>query len=140
MPKSVLQAVFGRIQFTLHATRRTPHGALRLVQAMSAWLVNTRSAPSRHGRDARVYGRTTTAKHKLSTPPPQTLLPAPHPLPHFPLPSPLPPSSPPTPPSSLTFPPFALSPAQPSPPPFPSEIRLNSPLPRPWRPASSSHF
>ena len=42
----------------------------RLVQAMSAWLVNTRRAPSRHRRDARVYGHTTTAMHKLSTPPP----------------------------------------------------------------------
>ena len=37
---------------------------------MSAWLVKTRRAPSRHGRDARVYGHTTTAMHKLSTPPP----------------------------------------------------------------------
>ena len=49
---------------------RTPHGASRLVQAMSAWLVKIRCAPSRHSRDARVYGHTTTAMHKLSTPPP----------------------------------------------------------------------
>ena len=70
MPKSVLRAVLGRMQFTLHATRRTTHGASRLVQAMSAWLVKTRRAPSRHGRDARVYSLTTTAMHKLSTPPP----------------------------------------------------------------------
>ena len=55
VPKSVLRAVFGRMQFTLHATRRTPHGALRLVQAMSAWLVKTRRAPSRHSRDASLY-------------------------------------------------------------------------------------
>ena len=46
--------------FTLHATRRTPHGASRLVQA------KIRRAPSRHSRDARVYGHTTTAMHKLS--------------------------------------------------------------------------
>ena len=59
------------MQFTLHATRRTPHGASRLVQAMSAWLVKTRRAPSRHSRDARVYGHTTTAINKLSAPPPQ---------------------------------------------------------------------
>ena len=59
----------GRMQFTLHATRRTPHSASRLVQAMSAWLVKTRRAPSRHSRDARVYGHTTTTMHKLSTPP-----------------------------------------------------------------------
>ena len=32
VPKSVLRAVLGRMQFTLHATRRTPHGASRLVQ------------------------------------------------------------------------------------------------------------
>ena len=69
MPKSVLRAVLGRMQFTLHATRRTPHGASRLVQATSASLVKTRRAPSRHSRDARVYGHTTTAMHKLSTPP-----------------------------------------------------------------------
>ena len=33
-------------------------------------VVKTRQAPSRHSRDARVYGHTTTAMHKLSTPPP----------------------------------------------------------------------
>ena len=67
---SVLRAVLGNMQFTLHATRRTPHGASRLVQAMPAWLVITRHAPSQHSRDARVYGHTTAAMHKLSTPPP----------------------------------------------------------------------
>ena len=41
-------------QPTLHATRRTPHRASRLVQAMPAWLVKTRRAPSRHCSDARV--------------------------------------------------------------------------------------
>ena len=70
MPKSVLRAFFGRMQFTLHATRRAPHDASRLVQAMSAWLVKTRRAPARHSRDARIYGHTTTAMHKLSTPTP----------------------------------------------------------------------
>ena len=69
VPKSVLRAVLGRMQFTLHASRRTPHGASRLVQAMSPWLVQTRRAPSRHSRDARVYGHTTTAMHHLGTPP-----------------------------------------------------------------------
>ena len=59
--KSASQAVLSRMQLTLHATRRTPHGGSRLVLAMSAWSVNTRRAPSRHGRDARVYGHTTTA-------------------------------------------------------------------------------
>ena len=73
-PKLVLGAVFGRMQFTLYATRRTPHRASRLVQAMSAWLVKTRRAPSRHSRVARVCGHTTTAMHKLSTPPPHRSL------------------------------------------------------------------
>ena len=58
---------FRRMQFNPHATRRTPHSASLLVQAMSAWLVNTRRAPSRRSRDARVYGHTTTAMHKLNT-------------------------------------------------------------------------
>ena len=35
---------------TTHTPRRTPHGALRVVQAMSAWLVKTQGAPSRHSR------------------------------------------------------------------------------------------
>ena len=39
----------------------------------SAWLVKTRRAPSRHSSDARIYGHTTTAMHKLSTPPPTPL-------------------------------------------------------------------
>ena len=77
MPKSVLRAVLGRIQFTLHATCRTPHGASRLVQAMSAWLVKTRRGPSRRSRDARGYGHTNTAMPKLSTPLPSPS--APHP-------------------------------------------------------------
>ena len=83
VPKSVLRAVLGRMQFTLHATRRTPHGASLLVQAMSSWLVKTRRAPSRHSRDTRVYGHTTTAMHKLCTPPPP-----PPPPPHTPPPPP----------------------------------------------------
>ena len=71
VPKSVLRAVLGRMQFTLHATPRRPHGASRLwCKQISAWLVKTRRAPSRHSRDARVYGRTTTTMHQLSTPPP----------------------------------------------------------------------
>ena len=44
-----------------HATRPTPHGASRLVQPTSAWSVKARRALSRHCRDARVYGHTTTA-------------------------------------------------------------------------------
>ena len=59
---------------TLHATRPTPHGASRLVQAMSAWSVKTRRAPPRHCRDARVYGHTTTAMYDNEcTPPPPSL-------------------------------------------------------------------
>ena len=56
------KAVLSRMQLTLHATRPIPHGASRLVQAMSAWSVKTR--PSQHCWDARVYGHTTrTAMH-----------------------------------------------------------------------------
>ena len=65
------------MQLTPHATRQTPHGAPRLVQAMSAWSVKPQHAPSRHCRDARVYGHTTTTMHKIEyispiefTPPP----------------------------------------------------------------------
>ena len=61
--KSASQAVLIRMQPTLYATPGTPQGASRLVLAMSAWSVNTRRAPSRHYRDSRVYGRTTTAMH-----------------------------------------------------------------------------
>ena len=46
----------------------------------------TRRAPSRHSRDSRVNGHTTTAMHKLSTPPPRALQsprPSPPPPPHF---------------------------------------------------------
>ena len=96
VPKSVVRAVLGRMQFTLHATRRTPQGASRMVQAMSAWLVKTRRAPSRHSRDARIYGHTTMAMHKLSTRPLSPNLPYPQPLPHPPSPRPTrtPPPSP----------------------------------------------
>ena len=74
VPRSVLRAVLGRMRFTLHATRCTHRGASRLVRAMSAWLVKTRRAPSRHSRDATVHGHTTRAMHKLSTPPPLSLI------------------------------------------------------------------
>ena len=63
VPKSASQAVLSRMQLTLHATRRSPHGASCLAQAMLAWSVKTRHAPSRHCRDTRVYGQTTTAMH-----------------------------------------------------------------------------
>ena len=47
------------------------HGASRcLVPAMSAWSVKTRRAPSRHCRDARAYGHTTTPMHGNEYPPP----------------------------------------------------------------------
>ena len=53
LPKSVLRAVL----------------ALRLVQAMSAWLVKTRRAPSRHSRDARVYGHYDYGHAQTQSPP-----------------------------------------------------------------------
>ena len=66
---SASKTFLGRMQLTLQATRPTPHGASCLVQAISAWSVKTRRAPSRHCRDARIYGHTTTALHDMSTPP-----------------------------------------------------------------------
>ena len=71
--QSASQVVLSRIQFTIHATRRTPHGASRLVQAMSALSVKTRRAPSRHCRDARVDGHTTTDVHDIEYNPPPRL-------------------------------------------------------------------
>ena len=71
---SSLQAVLSRIQLT-HATRPTPHGASGLTQTIICLLDNnpTCSVPSRHCRDARVYGHDDTmAMHGTSrpTPPP----------------------------------------------------------------------
>ena len=60
-----LKAVLSRMQLTLRATRRTPHGASLSVQAMSAWSVKAGRAPSRHCRGARVYGHATTAMHEI---------------------------------------------------------------------------
>ena len=44
--KSASQAILSRMQLPLDATRRTPHGASRLVQAISARSVKTRRARS----------------------------------------------------------------------------------------------
>ena len=41
--------VLSRMQPMFHATRLIPHGASRLVRALSAWSVKTRRAPSRRG-------------------------------------------------------------------------------------------
>ena len=51
----------------------TPHGASCLVQAMSAWSVKPRSAPSWHCSDATAYGLTNTAEHDMSTSSPSSL-------------------------------------------------------------------
>ena len=48
----------------------TPHGASRLVQAMSAWSAKTRPSPSRIVGMRGSYGHTTTAMHDMSTRPP----------------------------------------------------------------------
>ena len=66
--QSASQAVPSRMQLTLHATRRTSHGASRLVVAMSAWSVKIRRAPSRHCSDARVYGIRLRPCTTMSTP------------------------------------------------------------------------
>ena len=57
---------------TFHASRPTPHGASRLVQAVSAWSAKTRRATSRLCRDARVYGHTPAAMHDMSKSPPHS--------------------------------------------------------------------
>ena len=72
--KFASQALLIRMQLTLHATRPTPVGASRLVQAMSAWSAKTRRAPFRHCRDVRGYGNTTTAMHDMSTLPAVSLI------------------------------------------------------------------
>ena len=56
------------MRFILHAARFTPNGASRLVQAMSAWSVKTRRAPSRHCRGSVILR--TTAIHDTTTRPP----------------------------------------------------------------------
>lgn len=59
--------VLSRMHFTVHAARRPPHDASRLVHAIPAWSVNTRRAPSRRRRHARVCGHTTRGMHEVST-------------------------------------------------------------------------
>ena len=66
-PESASQVVLGRMQLTLHSTRRTPYGTSRLVHTMPAWLAKIRRAPSRYC-NARGYGHTTTPKNGMSTP------------------------------------------------------------------------
>ena len=58
------------MHLALHATRPTPHGASRLVEATSACSVKTRRVPSLLYRDARAYDNKTTTMHDISTPPP----------------------------------------------------------------------
>ena len=67
--KSASQAVLSRMQLILHATRRTPHGASRLVQAICL-VGQARHAPSRHCKDATGYGHSTTAMHEYQVYPP----------------------------------------------------------------------
>ena len=75
-PSSICKSAFkktvlSRIQLTLDATHPTPHGASRMVQAMSACLVGeTRRAPSRDCGGAWDYGHTTAAMRDIEYPPP----------------------------------------------------------------------
>ena len=71
--KSALKEILSGMRLALHATRPSPHGASRLVQAMSAWSVKTRRVSPRHCRYARFYGHTTAAMHDMSTPSPLSL-------------------------------------------------------------------
>ena len=63
VPKSPSQAVLSRMPVTPHATRRTPHGASRLVLAVVTRSVKTRRTPSRHCRCARRYDLKATVVH-----------------------------------------------------------------------------
>ena len=73
--KPATQVVLSRMQLTFHETHPTPHGTSRSLQAMPVWSVETRRASSRHSRDAKVYGHTTTAMHGAEyTPIPPPLL------------------------------------------------------------------
>ena len=63
--KSASQAVFSNMQPNVYATRSTFDGVPRLVQPTDTRSVRTRRAPSRHCKDARVYGDTTTTKHDI---------------------------------------------------------------------------
>ena len=65
------------MKLTFHSSGPTRHGALRMVQTLSSWSVKTRRVPSRHCRDAMVYGPTTTPMHDNEYPPPR------HPPPPF---------------------------------------------------------
>ena len=65
------------MQLTLHATRRTPPGASRLVQAMSARSVKTRRSPSQHCMDIKAYGHTPMAMHDNEYTPPPPAFPLP---------------------------------------------------------------
>ena len=64
-----LTTVLSKVLLTRHATRRTPHGASRLLDATFAWSVKTRPTPSRIRRDASVYGHMTTGMSDNEYPP-----------------------------------------------------------------------
>ena len=63
VPQSTSLTVLSNELLTLQAIRRTSHGASRLLDAMFAWSVKSRPAPSRIRRDANVYGHMTTGMH-----------------------------------------------------------------------------
>ena len=53
-----------------HRRNESPRNTTKpALDSSKAWSVETRPAPSRHSRDGRVYGHTTTAMHETSTPP-----------------------------------------------------------------------
>ena len=76
--KSASQAGLSKMQLTL----QIPHGASRLVRAMSAWSSKTGYSLSRHCRDARVTGLTAMAMHECRAPPPWSVKSLPDPSRH----------------------------------------------------------
>ena len=75
--ESASKEVFSRMQLTLHTARPTPHGASRLVQAVPAWSVKTRRAPSRHyiGMRGSMVIRLQPCMTRAHTPAPPPFLP-----------------------------------------------------------------
>ena len=72
-PNSTLFSFWMQLNF--HATRRTPHGASRLVHAISAWSAKnpTCSVSAVLGIRGSIWShRRTTIVHEMSTPPPTT--------------------------------------------------------------------
>ena len=76
-PRAKVRVTTGSWKDAGHPLCDLPNTSRRFALGASNVCLETRRAPSRHSRDARVYGHTTTAMHKLSAlPPPPSPLPS----------------------------------------------------------------